>query len=80
MEHRDLIFSYCSVTLTAAKGGASKEIAQLRNYIQNITKTSSSLGKLMSYLHEDIDSMQSELQLWTNTRKQLVTEINKQIK
>ncbi|CAH2001613.1 unnamed protein product [Acanthoscelides obtectus] len=48
--------------------------------IQNVTKTTSPLGKLMNYLHEDIDSMYSELEMWTSTRKQLYSEIKKKKK
>lgn len=32
----------------------------------------------MNYLHEDLDAMYSELQMWTNTKKQLYVEIQKQ--
>lgn len=34
----------------------------------------------MNYLHEDLDAMYSELQMWTNTKKQLYAEIQKQKK
>lgn len=31
----------------------------------------------MNYLHEDIEAMHSELQMWTNMKKQLFVEIEK---
>nr|CAH7725897.1 unnamed protein product [Callosobruchus chinensis] len=63
-----------------AKDAVSKELSNLRTLIQNVTKTTSPLGKLMNYLHEDIDAMYSELEMWTNTRKQLYSEIKKKKK
>ncbi|KAG5881750.1 hypothetical protein JTB14_029078 [Gonioctena quinquepunctata] len=62
------------------KDAAYKEVHQLRTYIQNLTKTANPLGKLMNYLHEDIDAMHGELQMWINTKKQLSAEIRKQKK
>ncbi|CAH2001611.1 unnamed protein product [Acanthoscelides obtectus] len=62
------------------KDAVSKELSHLRMLIQNVTKTTSPLGKLMNYLHEDIDSMYSELEMWTSTRKQLYSEIKKKKK
>lgn len=46
--------------------------------IQNLTKAANPLGKLMNYLHEDLDAMYTELQMWNNTKKQLYGEIQKQ--
>lgn len=34
----------------------------------------------MNYLHEDLEAMHNELQMWTNTKKQLYMEIEKQKK
>jgi TRAF3-interacting protein 1 len=45
-----------------------------------LTKTANPLGKLLNYLHEDIDAMHAELELWTNTKRQLFDEIAKQKK
>ncbi|KAJ8924427.1 hypothetical protein NQ315_007223 [Exocentrus adspersus] len=61
-----------------SRDGAAKEINQLRSLIQTLTKTANPLGKLMNYLHEDIDAMQGELQMWTKTKNQLFSEIYKQ--
>lgn len=62
------------------KDGAAKEINQLRSLIQTLTRTANPLGKLMNYLHEDIDAMHGELQMWTNIKNQLFNEIYKQKK
>lgn len=58
--------------------GTSKELANLKTLIQNLTKAANPLGKLINYLHEDLDAMYSELQMWANTKKQLYAEIQKQ--
>lgn len=62
------------------KDATTKEVTQLRSLIQSLTKTANPLGKLMNYLHEDLDAMHNELQTWTNTKKQLYSEIEKQKK
>ncbi|KAJ8972973.1 hypothetical protein NQ317_019320 [Molorchus minor] len=59
------------------KDGTSKDINHLRSLIQTLPKTANPLGKLLNYLHEDIDAMHGELQMWTNTKKQLFSEIQK---
>ncbi|KAK9871865.1 hypothetical protein WA026_015111 [Henosepilachna vigintioctopunctata] len=58
----------------------SKEMNQLRNLVQNFTKTANPLGKLLNYLHEDIETMHAELQQWIKTKSQLFLEIEKQEK
>ncbi|XP_023021938.2 intraflagellar transport 54 [Leptinotarsa decemlineata] len=63
-----------------SEDSAYKEVNQLRTYIQNLTKTANPLGKLLNYLHEDIDAMHGELQMWLNSKKQLSEEIQKQKK
>ncbi|XP_072388125.1 uncharacterized protein IFT54 [Diabrotica undecimpunctata] len=62
------------------KDGTTKDITPLLDYIQTLTKTANPLGKLINFLHEDIEAMHSELQLWINTKKQLYVEILKQKK
>ncbi|XP_044745472.1 TRAF3-interacting protein 1 [Coccinella septempunctata] len=58
----------------------SKEMNQLRNLIQSFTKSANPLGKLLNYLHEDIETMHAELQQWTKIKSQLFAEIAKQEK
>ncbi|XP_028141341.1 TRAF3-interacting protein 1 [Diabrotica virgifera virgifera] len=62
------------------KDYTTKDITPLLDYIQTLTKTANPLGKLINFLHEDIEAMHSELQLWINTKKQLYVEIVKQKK
>lgn len=62
------------------KDATTREVTQLRALIQSLTKTANPLGKLMNYLHEDLEAMHNELQMWTNTKRQLYIEIDKQKK
>ncbi|KAF7280000.1 hypothetical protein GWI33_006516 [Rhynchophorus ferrugineus] len=62
------------------KDATTREVTQLRSLIQSLTRTANPLGKLLNYLHEDLDAMHNELQTWTNTKKQLYAEIEKQKK
>ncbi|XP_054426904.1 TRAF3-interacting protein 1 [Pteronotus mesoamericanus] len=48
----------------------SKEIEKLRASIQTLCKSALPLGKIMDYLQEDVDAMQSELQLWRSESRQ----------
>ncbi|XP_066260615.1 TRAF3-interacting protein 1-like [Euwallacea similis] len=62
------------------KDATTKEVGHLRDLIQSLTKTGNTLGKLMNYLHEDFEAMHNELQMWTDTKRQLYGEIEKQKK
>lgn len=62
------------------KDTTTKETNNLKSLIQTLTKTANPLGKLLNYLHEDIDAMHAELEMWTNTKRQLFDEISKQKK
>ncbi|XP_050297469.1 TRAF3-interacting protein 1 [Anthonomus grandis grandis] len=62
------------------KDATTREVTQLRSLIQNLTKSANPLGKLMNYLHEDLEAMHRELKTWTDTKKQLYMEIEKQKK
>lgn len=52
-----------------------KEVEKLRTAIQALTRAANPLGKLIDFLQEDIEAMQSELEMWTNTNQQLVKEL-----
>lgn len=69
-----------SPTGLRGKDATTREVTQLRGLIQSLTKTANPLGKLMNYLHEDLEAMHNELQTWTNTKRQLYAEIDKQKK
>lgn len=54
-----------------------KEAERLRNSIQTLTRIANPFGKLISYLHEDIEAMYNELNMWKNMKRQTYAEIKK---
>lgn len=56
---------------------AAKDIEQLRNSIQTLTRIANPFGKLISYLHEDVETMYNELNMWRNMKRQTYLEIKK---
>ncbi|KAI4468453.1 traf3-interacting protein 1 [Holotrichia oblita] len=62
------------------KDTINREISQVRSQIQSLTKVANPLGKLMNYLHEDVESMLSELNMWVNMKREVHKEIAKQKK
>ncbi|CAG9857542.1 unnamed protein product [Phyllotreta striolata] len=58
-----------------SKDGPSKDASQLAELVRSVTKTALPLGKLVSYVHEDVESMQLELQLWIESKRRLYGEI-----
>ncbi|KAK9709212.1 Microtubule-binding protein MIP-T3 CH-like domain [Popillia japonica] len=62
------------------KDTINREISQVRSQIQSLTKVANPLGKLMNYLHEDVESMLSELNMWINMKRDVTNEIAKQKK
>lgn len=58
----------------------NKEMTVLKELIQNFTKTANPLGKLLNYLHEDMENMHNELKQWSKLKEQLFDEISKQKK
>lgn len=48
----------------------SKEMEKLRVSIQTLCRSALPLGKIMDYIQEDVDAMQSELQLWRGESRQ----------
>lgn len=60
------------------RNATSKEIEQLKSAIQTLTRTANPLGKLINYLHEDIEAMHTELDMWNNSTRQIMVEIANQ--
>lgn len=60
------------------KDNIIKEIEPLRNLVQMLTKTANPLGKLISYLNEDIESMYTELNMWKMSKQQTMETIAKE--
>lgn len=57
---------------------ASKEIEKLRVSIQTLCRSALPLGNIMDYIQEDVDAMQSELQLWHSENRQHAEALHKE--
>ncbi|XP_047629891.1 TRAF3-interacting protein 1 isoform X2 [Phacochoerus africanus] len=56
----------------------SKEIEKLRVSIQTLCRSALPLGSIMDYIQEDVDAMQSELQLWHSENRQHAEALHKE--
>ncbi|GIY56353.1 TRAF3-interacting protein 1 [Caerostris darwini] len=57
---------------------ASKELAQLRNFVQSLSKTAVPLGRMLDFLQEDLDSMKMELRMWKEEHEQNLIALHKE--
>ncbi|GBM40921.1 TRAF3-interacting protein 1 [Araneus ventricosus] len=57
---------------------ASKELAQLRNFVQSLSKTAVPLGRMLDFLQEDLDSMKMELRMWKEEHEQNLMALHKE--
>ncbi|XP_055945804.1 TRAF3-interacting protein 1-like [Argiope bruennichi] len=57
---------------------ASKELAQLRNFVQSLSKTAVPLGRMLDFLQEDLDSMKMELRMWKEEHEQNLVALHKE--
>lgn len=64
--------------ISKVKDGVTKEIEPLRHLVQTLTKTANPLGKLVSYLNEDIESMYNELNMWKEMKRHNMEAIAKE--
>ncbi|XP_058467621.1 TRAF3-interacting protein 1 [Malaya genurostris] len=63
---------------TNQRQSSSKQMEILRDSIQKLTRSVNPLGKLMDFLQEDIDSMESELTNWQQNYVEAATALNKE--
>lgn len=60
------------------RDSASKELAQLRNFVQSLSKTAVPLGRMLDFLQEDIDAMKMELKMWKEEHAQNLVALHKE--
>lgn len=74
------IFQEYDETATAnQRQSSAKQVDQLKDLIQRLTRSVNPMGKLMDFVQEDIDSMQREYTKWHEIYKTATFEIkNKQ--
>ncbi|SPP83066.1 TRAF3-interacting protein 1 [Drosophila guanche] len=61
-----------------ARQSSARQVNDLRDLIQSLTKAVNPLGKLMDFIPEDIDAMQLELTMWRDTYTQAATELKRE--
>ncbi|XP_020713617.1 TRAF3-interacting protein 1 [Ceratitis capitata] len=66
-----------SNNLTGRQSSA-RQMNNLRDIIQNLTKSVNPFGKLMDFIPEDIDAMQLELTMWRDTYTQVANELRRE--
>ncbi|XP_020811913.1 TRAF3-interacting protein 1 [Drosophila serrata] len=57
---------------------SARQVNDLRDVIQSLTKAVNPLGKLLDFIPEDIDAMQLELTMWRDTYTQAAMELKRE--
>lgn len=60
------------------RDSASKELGQLRNFVQSLSKTAVPLGRMLDFLQEDLDAMKMELKMWKEEHAQNLVALHKE--
>ncbi|XP_054719020.1 TRAF3-interacting protein 1-like [Uloborus diversus] len=63
---------------TRERDSASKELGQLRSFVQSLSKTAVPLGRMLDFLQEDLDAMKMELKMWKEEHEQNLTALHKE--
>lgn len=63
----------------ATRQSSARQMNDLRDIIQTLTKSVNPLGKLMDFIPEDIDAMQLELTMWRDTYTQSAMELKREL-
>lgn len=57
------------------RDSTNRDIEKLRSCIQNLTRSTNPLGKLLDFFQEDIDTIQRELETWKTKNASLNIQI-----
>ncbi|KAH8344171.1 hypothetical protein KR084_006974 [Drosophila pseudotakahashii] len=61
-----------------ARQSSARQVNDLRDMIQTLTKSIGPMGKLLDFIPEDIDAMQLELTMWRDNYNQASMELKKE--
>ncbi|KAH8408012.1 hypothetical protein KR222_010722 [Zaprionus bogoriensis] len=64
---------------SATRQSSARQVNDLREIIQTLTKSVNPLGKLLDFIPEDIDAMQLELTMWRDTYTQSAMELKREL-
>ena len=56
------------------------DLETIKNYVQDITKNSNPIGKIIDFLGDDVDSMNKEMQSWIKESKNYKDKLDEEIK
>jgi TRAF3-interacting protein 1 len=65
---------------TATKSFNIADIESIKNYVQEISKNSNPIGKIIDFLGDDIESMNKELQSWMKESKNYKERFEEEVK
>ncbi|XP_017023775.1 TRAF3-interacting protein 1 isoform X1 [Drosophila kikkawai] len=67
-----------SPSSATVRQSSARQVNDLRDVIQSLTKAVNPLGKLLDFIPEDIDAMQLELTMWRDTYTQAAIELKRE--
>lgn len=67
-------------TKTVSKTFTPADLESIKNYVQDISKNSNPVGKIIDFLGDDIDSMNKELQGWIKEAKTYKERYDEEVK
>jgi TRAF3-interacting protein 1 len=67
-------------TKTVTKTFTQADLESIKNYVQDISKNSNPIGKIIDFLQDDIDSMNKELQGWIKESKTYKERFDEEVK
>ena len=56
------------------------DLESIKNYVQEISKNSNPIGKIIDYLNDDVESMNKELQSWIKEAKNYKERYDEEVK
>ena len=65
---------------TTTKTFSAADLESIKNYVQEISKNSNPIGKIIDFLGDDIDSMNKELQGWIKEAKTYKERFDDEVK
>jgi hypothetical protein len=65
---------------TSIKSFSAADLESIKNYVQDISKNSNPIGKIIDFLGDDVESMNKELQNWIKEAKTYKDRYDEEIK
>jgi TRAF3-interacting protein 1 len=62
------------------KNLSANDLEAIKNYVQEISKNSNPIGKIIDFLGDDVDSMNKEMQNWIKEAKNYKDRYDEEVK